>query len=159
MQAIIKHGGKILFVVSIKDCRVDAFRSSGPGGQNKNKVHSAIRVVHEPSGAIGEGKEERDQPKNKRAAFERMVAKPEFVTWVKLEISRIIGREIEERERRTSQKGDKIRTYHEKRGTVTDHRTDKVYDYNEVLNGREADHMISETAVELSLKSRGLPDR
>lgn len=73
-----------LFSVSIHDCRVDTFRSGGKGGQNQNKVESGVRVVHEPSGAVGESREHRDQLQNKRAAFRRMASTKEFKAWVNI---------------------------------------------------------------------------
>lgn len=51
--------GKPWLSVSIKDCRVDTFRAGGPGGQRQNKVSSGVRIIHEPSGAVGEARDER----------------------------------------------------------------------------------------------------
>ena len=64
--------GKPWLSVSIKDCRVDTFRAGGPGGQRQNKVSSGVRIVHEPSGAVGESRDERSQLQNKKLAFRRM---------------------------------------------------------------------------------------
>jgi protein subunit release factor A len=147
MQAVIKLGGKPILIVNIKDCRVDTFRAGGKGGQNQNKVESGVRVVHEPSGASAEARDSRDQPKNRRAAFERMAAKPEFRAWAKIEVSRIVGYEIAERERRTSQKGEKIRTYHEPRASVLDHRTSETYGYDDVLNGKGLDAIVADCVL------------
>ena len=76
---------KFMFRVTAKDCRVDTFCSGGPGGQNQNKVHSGVRVTHEPSGAIGESRESRDQLHNKRAAFARMAKSNKFRAWAWVE--------------------------------------------------------------------------
>lgn len=76
---------KPIMTVSIKDCRVDTFRAGGKGGQNQNKVNSGVRVVHEPSGAVGESREHRDQLHNKRAAFRRMAETPKMQNWLKIE--------------------------------------------------------------------------
>jgi protein subunit release factor B len=86
-----------LFTVTIKDCRVDTFRSGGPGGQNQNKVESGVRIVHEPSGAKGESREYRDQLKNKRVAFKRMGETRTFQVWAKIKAAQIMtGKSIEE---------------------------------------------------------------
>lgn len=91
-------GREKLFSVGIKDCRVDTFRSGGKGGQNQNKVESGVRVVHEPSGAVGESREYRDQPKNKRAAFVRMAESEKFQRWAKQTAHKLMGKEtVEER--------------------------------------------------------------
>lgn len=93
-----------LFSVTIKDCRVDTFRSGGKGGQNQNKVESGVRVVHEPSGAIGESREYRDQPKNKRAAFTRMAQSEKFQRWARQTACKLMGKEtIEDRVERLMQ--------------------------------------------------------
>lgn len=78
---------KLAFSVTIHDCRVDTFRSGGKGGQNQNKRDTGVRIVHEPSGAIGESREERSQLQNKRNAFKRMVNSPKFQLWVKRKLS------------------------------------------------------------------------
>lgn len=71
--------------VTLKDCRVDTFRSGGPGGQKQNKTSSGVRIVHEPSGAVGESREQRSQLQNKKAAFRRMVDDPKFRLWIKMQ--------------------------------------------------------------------------
>ena len=65
------------------------FRSGGKGGQNQNKRDTGARVIHHPSGARGESREERSQLQNKRAAFIRMVKTPQFQLWLRIETGRI----------------------------------------------------------------------
>lgn len=81
----------LLFSVTIKDCRVDTFRSGGKGGQNQNKVESGVRIVHEPSGAVGEARDSRDQLHNKRNAFLRMSNTKEFRQWIRAESAKRMG--------------------------------------------------------------------
>ena len=76
---------ELLLSVSIHDCRVDTFRSGGKGGQHQNKTESGVRVVHEPSGAVGESREERSQLQNKKKAFRRMVDTAEFKSWIRMQ--------------------------------------------------------------------------
>lgn len=80
---------ELAFSVTLKDCRVDTFRSGGKGGQNQNKRDTGVRIVHEPSGAVGESREERSQLQNKKAAFARMVQSPAFKWWVHLRLREI----------------------------------------------------------------------
>lgn len=68
--------------VTLADCRVDTFRSGGKGGQNQNTRDTGVRIVHPPSGAVGESREERSQLQNKRTAFKRMAAHPKFKVWL-----------------------------------------------------------------------------
>lgn len=68
--------------VTIKDCEVQTFRSGGKGGQNQNKRDTGVRVIHRPSGAVGESREERSQMQNKRKAFRKMAESVKFSMWV-----------------------------------------------------------------------------
>jgi peptide chain release factor len=56
----------------LDDIKVEAFRSSGPGGQNVNKVASAVRVTHIPTGIQVAAQDERSQHQNKSLAIERL---------------------------------------------------------------------------------------
>jgi Protein chain release factor A len=64
--------------VTIHDCDVQHFRAGGKGGQNQNKRDTGTRVIHRPSGARGEARDERSQLQNKRLAFRRMAESPAF---------------------------------------------------------------------------------
>ncbi len=56
----------------LADCDVHIYKSSGPGGQHRNKVSSAVRLRHRPTGISSHGDESRSQHDNKRAALRRM---------------------------------------------------------------------------------------
>ena len=56
----------------LRDCRVDTYKSSGPGGQRKNKVETAVRLVHEPSGVSAQGQQTRSQGRNKTLALRNL---------------------------------------------------------------------------------------
>lgn len=87
-----------LFSVSIHDCIIQTFRSGGKGGQNQNKTESGVRIIHEPSGARGESREHRQQLDNKKAAFRRMGATPEFQKWARAKAAKLRGvKSVEER--------------------------------------------------------------
>ncbi len=55
-----------------RDCDIDFFIASGPGGQNRNKVETGVRLIHRSSGIIVTATKRRSQYANREAAFERM---------------------------------------------------------------------------------------
>jgi protein subunit release factor A len=123
-----------IFSVTIKDCDVQSFRAGGKGGQHQNKTETGIRVVHAPSGAIGESRETRSQLTNKRSAFKRMAESAKFQSWLK----RQIGIETVERSTRGYHGyGSRyLRTYDFMDRNIKDHDTGHVrHDVESVMNG------------------------
>jgi protein subunit release factor B len=78
----------LVLSVKLSDCRVDVFRSGGKGGQHQNTTDSGVRIVHEPSGAVGESREQRSQLQNKKAAFKRMANHPKMKLWINKQLCR-----------------------------------------------------------------------
>ena len=56
----------------LAQCRVETMRGSGPGGQHRNKVESAVRLTHEPTGIVVTASERRSQHRNRELALERL---------------------------------------------------------------------------------------
>ena len=56
----------------LADCDVETYRSSGPGGQKKNKTESSVRMRHRPTGLVRIATESRSQMRNREAALERL---------------------------------------------------------------------------------------
>jgi protein subunit release factor B len=81
------------------DFVVTPYKGSGKGGQKKNKTMSGCRITHPATGLFSECEEERYFEVNKRRAFERLVAKPGFQKWLKLETAKRQGKfqEIDDR--------------------------------------------------------------
>lgn len=82
--------------MSIHDCEVQHFRCGGNGGQNVNKRSTGTRVIHHPSGARAESREQRSQLQNKKAAFLRMIETPKFKLWLAIETGRVAAIEAEQ---------------------------------------------------------------
>jgi len=116
-----------------KDFRVDTFRAGGKGGQHQNKTDSAVRITHIDTGLSAESREERSQPLNKKIAFRKLADKMIEHYFPKIRKDR-------------APVTDTIRTYHEPRGTVKDHRTGRMYRYDDVVKAAKCGAMIEETA-------------
>ncbi len=100
-----------VMTITIDDCSVQTFRAGGKGGQNQNKRDSGVRVIHPPSGARGESREERSQLQNKRKAFVRMAESKQFQSWVRLRHAQIAGDIEDEVNRQMRPENLHIETY------------------------------------------------
>ena len=65
------HPAGLDAAVLAKQCEFQATRRSGPGGQNRNKVETAVILTHRPTGVSAQASERRTQGVNRRAALER----------------------------------------------------------------------------------------
>jgi len=130
--AVLPEPEEVEVDVSEGDLKVDTFCASGPGGQNVNKVATAIRITHLPSGLVVQCQDESSQHKNRSKAFRILKAR-----LMDMETSR---REEERSAVRRSQIGTgdrnmRIRTYNFPQNRVTDHRTKTNYPLETVIEG------------------------
>lgn len=58
-----------------RDCDIEFTRAGGPGGQHRNKVETAVRVTHRPTGVVVVASDSRSQATNKIVALERLADK------------------------------------------------------------------------------------
>ena len=65
----------------LRECQVETFRSSGPGGQHVNKTESAIRLRHLPSGLVVTSQQERSQHRNKEICLRKLREKIERLNY------------------------------------------------------------------------------
>src|ERR1041385_5490651 len=91
----------------LRECEVETFRSSGPGGQHVNKTESAVRLRHRPSGVVVTSQQERSQYRNKAICLLKLRKKVEQLNYrpakrVPTRISRgAKNRTLEEKSRRS----------------------------------------------------------
>lgn len=82
---------QLLFSITPAECELQTFTVHGPGGGGKDTSNTGVRYIHRPSGAVGEAREERSQPANKRAAWKRLASHPKMQQWIKLEAAKRAG--------------------------------------------------------------------
>lgn len=80
-----------LFSVTLDDCIFETFTVGGNGGSGKDTSNTGVRIRHEPSGAVGECREERSQLTNKRRAFRKMGQSAAFQAWARRRAAELSG--------------------------------------------------------------------
>lgn len=116
-----------------EDIEWDFYRAGGKGGQNVNKVSSAVRIRHIPSGIVVQCQTERDQFQNRAVALGMLRAK----LWE----AQLLEREKNMSEQRSvigrGMRSEKIRTYNYAQNRVTDHRINKSWhNLEDIMEGK-----------------------
>lgn len=131
--AVLPEAEEVDVDIGPDDLQIDIFHASGHGGQNVQKVATAVRITHKPTGVVAICQDERSQFKNKEKAMSVIR-------------SRVLAREIERQHRersdaRRSQVGsgdrsERVRTYNFPQSRVTDHRIGlTLYSLDQVMDG------------------------
>ena len=131
--AVLPEAEEVDVELASEDLQIDVYHASGHGGQNVQKVATAIRITHIPSGMVTTCQDERSQHKNKEKALAVLR-------------SRLLAQEIEKQQQEitdsrrsmvgSGDRSERVRTYNFPQGRITDHRINLTsYNLEQVLDG------------------------
>jgi peptide chain release factor 1 len=137
--AVLPEAEEIELNINPDDLKMEFFHSHGAGGQNVNKVTTAVRITHLPTSIVATCQDERSQLRNRMKAMAVLRARL-------FDLRQRQQSEEIDRQRRTQvgsgERAEKIRTYNFPQDRVTDHRINLTFhNLSQILNG-ELDEII-----------------
>jgi len=122
--AILSQVEPTLVEISPNDLEISFFRSSGPGGQNVNKVETAVRITHKPTGVVVASQNERSQSANRENAMSTLRSK--LYEEMQRQQASSLGA-LRKEQIGWAERSEKIRTWNFPQDRITDHRIGKKW--------------------------------
>lgn len=138
--AVLPKAKSVDIEIRPEDIQMEAFRSSGPGGQAVNKISSAVRITHVPTGMVVASQKGRSQAENRETALTILRSR---LLQERMEEERRKRQEERNEQIGTASRSEKIRTYNVPQDRVTDHRINTSWsNLAGILNG-DLDELVS----------------
>ncbi len=142
--AVLPEADEVEVTIAPDDLRIDIYHSGGAGGQNVNKVATAVRITHLPTGIVAVCQDERSQLRNKTKAMAVLRARLLDMEQRKQEEKIVKQRRSQVG---TGDRAEKIRTYNFPQDRITDHRIGlTLHNLNRILEG-DFDQLIDALAT------------
>ena len=137
--AVLPEAEEVEVEIDAEDIRVDIYHSGGAGGQNVNKVASAVRITHLPTGIVAVCQDERSQHRNKAKALSVVRARLLDMEQRKQQQELSSSRKSQVG---TGDRSEKVRTYNFPQDRITDHRLSiTLHGLPQLLDG-DLDHLL-----------------
>ena len=150
--AVLPEAEEIDLKIDPKDLKIEAFGSSGPGGQSVNRNYTAIRVTHKPSGLVVSCQDEKSQHRNKEKAMR--VLRSRLLDIAQREQQAKIAQNRRSQVG-TGERSEKIRTYNFPQSRITDHRLNENFHNMEGILDGDLDDMLEKLVLHSQAQALG----